>query len=416
MFFIHKFTANSVVLLALTSFIVGIAIVFKNPLLVYTAVFFVTLNVVLYVWAQHAVRGLSISREVQRLAVARQKTQVELKLTNLRKSARFGALGFDMHREVTPGRDYSAVAFLEAPGGESVSSTYTITPARRGVFQAGPVYLYGGDPFGFYKCWRRIDEYSRMIVLPSPFSFRFTNPASRSELALDEMATIAAGGDSTEFFGVREYVPGEPLKRVHWRSSARLGKLISKQFEMNVASSVSALLLVDGDMYRGTSVDNPLEYSITMIASLAYATCSERFHFSYLNLIGEKHESFAGTGLRFYQEMAVRLAQLKGQGEVRWEEASRLILNYLPKSSSLIVFVADINETAQQRLRLLAGHFASVSVVTFNRRSFERSTAAAESSRLHFGDGYLIHEVVYGEDLGRILEQVLANASMLRRK
>jgi uncharacterized protein (DUF58 family) len=414
---LSKLTVNAVVFLFLTAFTVVVAAVFKNPLLVYTAIFLATSNLILFLWAQASVRGMKITRIHGKLAVATRPTEVTLELVNERRNARYGTLGFDLHPDLTPGSDYTPVAFLEARSGEAVRETYAVTPARRGEFRLGPFYLYGGDPFGFYKCWRKVEQYSPLIVLPNPVSFHFTRPGSTSLLAQDEMETIPISGESTEFLGVREYREGEPLKRVHWRTTARIGKLISRQYELNVAASISSLLLVDDRMLIGNGGDTPLEYSISMIASLGQATLTERFHYHYLALMGQEHDALAGTGRRFYQELAVRLAKLHAHGAVDWEKHGKALSTYLPATSSLIVFATEINETARQRLRWFAAHFRSLALVTFNLRSFERAKPSDHPGpKLSFGESYLQFEVQYGDNLSRVLDSILAKPALLRSR
>ncbi|MCH7471982.1 DUF58 domain-containing protein [bacterium] len=409
-----KFTPNSVVLLLLTAFAVGVATYASHPLLVYTAVFLVTTNIVLFTWAQFSMRGLSIRRQHSNLTVATLPTDVEIELTRLGATTRYGTLGFDLHSELTPGKDYTPVAFLEATAGKPVLARYSLTPAKRGCFALGPFYLYGGDPFGFYKCWRKVEEYSEIVVLPRPISFSFTMPASTSYLAQDELETIAVSGNSSEFLGVREYRPGEPLKRVHWRSSARLGKLISRQYELNVAASLSVLVLVDENMLAGTGADTPLEYSLTMSASLAHATLSEKFHFNYLALMGKEHDTLAGSGARFYKELAIHLARLTGHGPVDWEGQGKIIVNYLPASSSLIVFTGELNDETRSRLRQFASHFRNLVVITFDTQSFERSKPSQSTGpSLAFGESYLVFELSYKSDLRVALTQVFAKSNLL---
>lgn len=416
-FVLSKLTVNAVVFLFLTVFTVAVAAVFKNPLLVYTAIFLATSNLVLFLWAQVSVRGMHIKRIHGKLAVATRPTEITLELVNAHRNARYGTLGFDLHSDLTPGSDYTPVAFLEARRGEAVRESYSVTPARRGEFRLGPFYLYGGDPFGFYKCWRKVDEYSPMLVLPNPVNFRFTRPGSTSLLAQDEMETIPLSGESTEFLGVREYREGEPLKRVHWRTTARIGKLISRQYEQNVAAAISTLLLADDRMLTGSGGDTPLEYSISMIASLGQATLNERFHFHYLALMGKEHDALSGTGRRFYQELAIRLARMRQHGPVNWERHGRTLLTYLPATSSLVVFASELNEESRQRMRQFAAHYRSLALVTFNLRSFERAKPGEHPGpRLSFGESYLQFEVQYGDNLSRVLESVLAKPALLRSR
>jgi hypothetical protein len=185
---------------------------------------------------------------------------------------------------------------------------------------------------------------------------------------------------------------------------------------MNVAGAISALVLVDEDLLRGTYTDNPLEYSLTMVASLAYATCKERFHMSYLAIAGDKRDTLSGTGQGFYKELAIRLAKFTGYGPVDWDQQGKYILGYLPAGSSLLVFTANLDAAAKERLRNLAAHFRGLVVITFNKQSF----AAAKRPRhktpvLSFGEGYILLEVYYGDDLGSVIEKALAKHAALRR-
>jgi uncharacterized protein (DUF58 family) len=413
---VAKFTLNSVVFLTLTIFAVVVAWVFKNPLLVYTAVFFVVTNVALFIWAQQSVAGIRVIRRHSRQCVARQPVEITLELTNNRRSPRYGILGFDVHEELGSGQPNTPVAFLEAPPRQAVTSSYTIAPPRRGVFKLGPFYLYGGDPFGFYKCWRKVDTGSELTVLPAALPFSTQRSLSASRLRQDEIETIPQSGESTEFFGVREYVAGEPLRRVHWRTSARLGRLISRQYELNVAASVSVLLLASDEMLTGTRTDNPLEHSITMTASLGYATLADRFHLSYLALSGGSYDNLSGTGRNFYESLALKLARFGGTGSVEWEKHRKLIANYIPAASHLIVFAARHDATTRERLRQLAVHCRGVTAVTFDLDSFERlNRPRSPVPRTLLDSGYLHLEAAYGTSLARVLTQALGRPALLRR-
>lgn len=409
-----KLTANSGVFLGLTAFSVAAAIYFRNPLLVYTAIFLVTANFVLYAWAQYSVLGLTIERDHSHLTVATKPLAVKLELTNRRTNPRYGILGFDMHAQLTPRQEYSPVAFLQAPPRRAVDAHYEVVPPRRGVFRIGPFFLYGGDPFGFYKCWRKFDEYSEIVVLPHPLALNLRSPSSTSDIAQDELETVPLGGDSTEFLGVREYQTGDAMKRIHWASTARLGQLVSRQFERNVASAVSTLLLADNNMLRGGLVDNPLENALTMVASLANATCVERFKFSSLVLSGKEYNFHSGSGRKFYQGLASSLARVKGGGAAEWPEWNKYILNFLPRDSSLLVFCANYDEEMHNRLGKLAINFRRMVAIVFDTQSYVKlQRPVTPGPRFSVGNGFLVLQVSYGTNLARVLEQALAKAPVL---
>ena len=103
----------------------------------------------------------------------------------------------------------------------------SVGPLRRGPVGARGWVLESGDPLGFFR-WRGPSIDSELaLVLP-----RFTALAERPQVREVE-ASLAAPrtGSGTEMFGVREYRPGDPLRRIHWRSSARHGELIVREFE-----------------------------------------------------------------------------------------------------------------------------------------------------------------------------------------
>lgn len=402
-----KFTLSSVVFLILTVFTVGVATVFSHPLLVYTAVFMVTSNVALFIWAHTAVRTLEIERKIPKFAVATQPLDIAVNLRNTGHQTRFGLMGFDLHSRLTPGQDYSPLAFLEAAPDEDIESLYRITPPKRGQYRIGPFYLYGGDPFGFYKSWNKFERYTDVLVLPCPVGYKLGRPRSLSRISREELDTVAVVGQSMEFLGVREYSPGEPPKHIHWRTSARLGKLISRQYEKNVTASISILLLADDGMTVGTPIDNPLEYSITLIASMAYATIREPYRFHYLALLGERHEHHDGGGPRFYQELAIRLAKLGGVARIDWQRARRQIVNHLPRNSSLVVFVSEMTSATREELNRLSDNFRQITVVTFDRASFERCQSGVQGPAPASGN-YRVITIGFQDDLRGAMNRIFA--------
>jgi uncharacterized protein (DUF58 family) len=406
-----KFTWMSVVFLVLTVFTVSVAWVFNHPLLVYTAVFMVTSNIALFIWAHSAVKTLEIKRVLPRFGVATQPLEVKVSLRNMSQATRFGILGFDLHDRLTPGKDYSPVAFLEAQPDEIVDATYVVTPPRRGQFRIGPFYLYGGDPFGFYKSWNKLERFNDVLILPCPVGYRAGKPRSLSRVSREELDTVPVQGQSMEFLGVREYMPGESPRRIHWRTSARLGRLISRQYERNVTASVSILLLADEGMTVGSPVDCPLEYSITLIVSLVYAAVREPYRFHYLALLGDRYEHHDGGGGRFYQELAIQLAKLSGLGRVDWTLARRQVISHLPAQSSLVVFVSELTTSVREELNRLSAHFRQITVVTFDRASFEHARPVAASAA-QAGRAYRVITVGYQDDLRQVLSRIHARPTM----
>jgi uncharacterized protein (DUF58 family) len=103
----------------------------------------------------------------------------------------------------------------------------TIGPLRRGALGARGLTLERGDPLGFFTRRGPGADTELGLVLP-----RFQALAARPIVReLEASVAAARAGSGTEMFGVREYRPGDPLRRIHWRSSARHAELIVREFE-----------------------------------------------------------------------------------------------------------------------------------------------------------------------------------------
>ena len=98
---------------------------------------------------------------------------------------------------------------------------------RRGPIGATGWAIGTSDPFGFFAGRRRRPDSEVALVLPL-----FTSFANRWEAQEVEAATATPrAGSGNELFGVREYRPGDSLRRIHWRSSARHGELVVREYE-----------------------------------------------------------------------------------------------------------------------------------------------------------------------------------------
>jgi uncharacterized protein (DUF58 family) len=109
---------------------------------------------------------------------------------------------------------------------------------RRGPLGATGWSIGTGDPMGFFRGARPCADTEVTLVLP-----RFTSLASRRE-SRELEASVAAprAGSGNELFGIREYSPGDSLRRIHWRSSARHGELVVREYEPPGMQTLAILL------------------------------------------------------------------------------------------------------------------------------------------------------------------------------
>jgi uncharacterized protein (DUF58 family) len=128
---------------------------------------------------------------------------------------------------VGSGRGTFAIKRL-APG-EEVEELFAIPTHRRGVLKVGPVSVVRGDPLGLFERVHRRDEPADLYVHPRTVLFDGNSLGFLRDL--DGLPTTDLSPDDVSFHALREYQPGDDLRHVHWRSTARAGTIMVRQYE-----------------------------------------------------------------------------------------------------------------------------------------------------------------------------------------
>jgi len=126
------------------------------------------------------------------------------------------------------------------------------TPAtKRGDYKAPLLRVSTRFPLGLARAWSIVDLSLHCLVYPKPVAFR-----------MDEFNSGGGGSDDTaisregseDFYGLREYVPGDPLRQVAWKNVARGQGMQLKQF----VDYVDSKIWLDWDMFYGFSTEERL--------------------------------------------------------------------------------------------------------------------------------------------------------------
>lgn len=191
-------------------------------------------------WSWLAVRGVRMGRRTRT-----RRSQVGRHFTenfSVRNGFFLPKLWLEVHdHSDLPGHKASHVVPSLLPGRkyEWLVDTQCIV---RGEFQLGPMTVISGDPFGLFMTPRNISASERMIVYPRSVPItQFRLPPGL--ISGGEPQRHITQNITTNAAGVREYVPGDSINRVHWKSTARRGKLIVKEFEIDPL--VDIWMLVD---------------------------------------------------------------------------------------------------------------------------------------------------------------------------
>jgi uncharacterized protein (DUF58 family) len=140
---------------------------------------------------------------------------------------------------------------------------------RRGLYTLGPTSLRTGDPFGLYRVEMHQTDSTVLLVLPQVLPLPSIEVAAGGQVGEGRRPRRAALETTVSTDTVREYAPGDPLKSIHWHTSARRGSLFVRQFEHTPSSDWWIYLDLEARVQVSHDLDSTEEYGIILAASLA---------------------------------------------------------------------------------------------------------------------------------------------------
>jgi uncharacterized protein (DUF58 family) len=155
--------------------------------------------------------------------------------------------------------------FLKVPPGRVQKTSYRHTFTRRGLHRFDGFRIASKFPFALFRKSRDVASEGEVLVYPAVYQLPPPAPRARN---IGETA-VAKIGRRGEFFGLREYRDGDDRRDIHWRSTARAGRLLVREYEEEAQRR--ATILCDNALPDGADDEavDALERAISLAASLA---------------------------------------------------------------------------------------------------------------------------------------------------
>ena len=310
--------------------------------------------------------------------------------------------------------------------GGSKSRTYVSYTMlnKRGWVDLGPTQIESGDLFGMFLHRKKFEAQSRLLVIPHTFEIeRFPDPfgvlpggrALRQKTL--EMTPYAAG--------VREYVQGDPLKRIHWPTSARKQKLIVKEFEKDPLAEVWIFLDARENVHYRQDLNERYglgelwwlkqrqiytlppdteEYAISIAASIAKYYIRQRRDVGLVS-VGKKHSILsAERGERQMGKILETLAVLRIEGDLPlWGLMSSQIIQ-LARGSTIILITPSADQKIMTVVMDLLQRKLMPVVIFIDSASFGGAQSPKELSMTLANHGIMTFVVREGDEIRAVLE------------
>jgi uncharacterized protein (DUF58 family) len=248
---------------------------------------------------------------------------------------------------------------------------------QRGLYRLGPFALRSADPFGCFAARRHVATAREVLVLPATEPLPDLHLPSR-DLPGGARTRAASFSSSAQASSIRDYVPGDPVNRVHWRSTARLGRLIVKEVEHEPTADVWLALDLDAAVQAGSGLASTEEHAVTTAASIARRFL-EAGRAVGLAMQGDRHLLLQpDRGERQLERVLEELALVRARGTLPFAELLLSDAMRPDRNAALVAITPSLDPAWPEALQLAAQRGARAVAVLV-----EPSTFGAAASSLH---------------------------------
>jgi uncharacterized protein (DUF58 family) len=251
----------------LTLLILALAALLRGEIFFYLLYVLVGLQVAAWAWVRQSARALRWSRQLPAAAFPGESVEVTIVVRN---TGLVPIPWLALHESLPPAlRTPPSVRRVLALGAyEQREIAYTLQGRRRGLYSIGPLTMRTGDVLGLYERPLAGGATDSLVVYPQVLPL----PELGLPAALPFGARPAPGSlftDPARPIGVRPYQPGDGVRQIDWKSSARAGGLQVRRHEPAIARETMLALAFSRAEYPGRFIYDELERAAVAAASLA---------------------------------------------------------------------------------------------------------------------------------------------------
>lgn len=262
--------------------------------------------------------------------------------------------------------------------GESTELNYAFTTAR-GDFFWKAIRIKVSDPLGLIETEMLLPDSTKMQVRPQIKKFKPVSLRPRNTVHSPGSIPARLGGSGTDFFGVREYHPGDSLRTLDWRLTARHPrKFFTKEFEQEEIAEIGLILDARQTTDLQIGDESLFEHSLGATASLAEMFLHQGHRVSLLVFGGTMLKAFPGYG----KTQLHRILSCLSKAKIEPESHALGSLNFLPirmfPSHALIIVISSLTSTDRSFFQRLRAYGYQVFLVSPDPIDFAYPTLAQD--------------------------------------
>lgn len=235
------------------------------------------------------------------------------------------------------------------PGRGNIEVKMTLMPLRRGYVDFTSLTFARPDPFGLFNALYTIDMRDSLLVLPKRYPVGEILLLGSRKYQRGGIQLAMSVGDAEEFASLREYRPGDPLRHIHWKSFAKMGKPVVKEFQDEFFVRQALIL----DTFTEQAFGELFEAAVSVAASFACAPRSQEVLLD-LMFVGTQAYCFtSGRGLAHTEHLLEILACVEACTDQSFSVLHATVMEQAASLSGCLCVLLDWDESRQNLVQSL---------------------------------------------------------------
>jgi uncharacterized protein (DUF58 family) len=229
---------------------------------------------------------------------------------------------------------------------------------RRGVLRLEAVTVARADPFGLTRAFATLPAPAKLVVLPRRYQLAPLALGGHRRYQHGGVTLASSIGDSEEFIGLRDYRPGDPLQRIHWKSFARVGKPVVREYQDEYFERHALVLdTFAGERgkldKRSNAADLAFEEAVSVAASFACTLDTQECLLDLLFVGAESYCYTAGRGQLSSANLVEVLAGVRACTDKSFEHLADAVIGRGSTLSGCLLILLAWDEPRQSFVRKL---------------------------------------------------------------
>ena len=227
---------------------------------------------------------------------------------------------------------------LKIPARATETSIYPLTMPRRGKHRPGKIQLATHYPFGFFrKSATFVETDAELLIYPHVEPLRPADVLGFATVSGEVESRVKGSGG--EVYGLRDYIPGDQTRRIHWKSTAKLAKLMSKDVHADQQKKMVIVLDVTPPSPRPTGFDAEVERAISLAASYCLHFIEQQFQ---LQVLTPQEITPFGSGQQHLLRLLRLLALLDAENKAKQSQFIQAVRT-LQRQRDALKFLIAVN-------------------------------------------------------------------------